>query len=59
MKVERAEGASESLDEESARTIYSRIRTEVMVNPLVEIMSYNELPRSERKTKRIFDNRGI
>ena len=59
LKVERAEGVAESLNEESSRNIYSRIRTEVMVNPIIQIAAYNELPRSERKTKRIFDNREI
>ena len=59
LKVERAEGVAESLDEESSKDIYSRIRTEVMVNPIIQIAAYNELPRSERKTKRIFDNREI
>ncbi|MEA2108722.1 MAG: phenylacetate--CoA ligase [Pseudomonadota bacterium] len=59
LKVERAEGVAESLDEESSRNIYSRIRTEVMVNPIIQIAAYDELPRSERKTKRIFDNREI
>jgi len=59
LKVERAEGVAESLDEESTRNIHSRIRTEVMVNPIIQIAAYNELPRSERKTKRIFDNREI
>jgi phenylacetate-CoA ligase len=59
LKVERAEGVAESLDEESSKEILVRIRTEVMVTPIVEIVAYNKLPRSERKTRRIFDNRGI
>ncbi|MEA3241378.1 MAG: phenylacetate--CoA ligase [Pseudomonadota bacterium] len=59
LKVERAEGVAENLDEESTKTIYSRIRNEVMVNPIIQVVAYNELPRSERKTKRIFDNREI
>ncbi|MCK4378684.1 MAG: hypothetical protein KAW01_05045 [Deltaproteobacteria bacterium] len=50
---------AESLNEASSRNIYCRIRTEVMVNPIIQIAAYNELPRSERKTKRIFDNREI
>ncbi len=59
LKVERAEGVAESLDEESSRNISFRIRAEVMVTPIIEIVAYNELPRSERKTRRIFDNREI
>ena len=59
MKVERGEGIPESLDEQSAREIHAQIRAEIMVTPIVEIVAYNELPRSERKTKRIFDNRDI
>ena len=59
LKVERGEGVPESLDEQSSKEIFDRIRTEVMVTPVVEMVAYNELPRSERKTKRIFDNREI
>ena len=59
LKVERGEGVAESLDERSAREIHARVRTEIMVAPIIEIVAYNELPRSERKTKRIFDNRDI
>jgi phenylacetate-CoA ligase len=33
------------------------IRHRLMVTPEVEIVGYGELPRSERKSQRIFDNR--
>ncbi len=59
LKVERDENTAVEADAASAAWIYEQIRQEIMVTPEVEIVAYNELPRSERKTKRIFDNRGI
>jgi phenylacetate-CoA ligase len=59
LRVERAENAAVASDAESAAWIYERIRQEIMVTPEIEIVAYNELPRSERKTRRIFDNRKI
>ena len=59
IKVERAEFADKDADETSGKWIYDQVRQIIMVTPIVEIISYNELPRSERKTKRIFDNREI
>ena len=59
IKVERAELADKLADETSGKWIYDQVRQKIMVTPIVEILDYNELPRSERKTKRIFDNREI
>ena len=59
IKVEREEGTSATVDPESGDWIYNQVRQKIMVSPIVKIVDYNELPRSERKTKRIFDNREI
>lgn len=59
VKVERAELADKLADETSGKWISDQVRQKIMVTPIIEIIDYNELPRSERKTKRIFDNREI
>ena len=59
IKVERAEFTDKPADETSGKWIYDQVRQKIMVSPIIEIVGYNELPRSERKTKRIFDNREI
>ena len=59
IRVERDEHSDANADEESHCWIYDQVRQKVMVTPIVEIINYNELPRSERKTKRVFDNRVI
>jgi phenylacetate-CoA ligase len=42
-----------------ARTVAEKIRGSIMVRPEVDIVDYCSLPRSERKSKRIFDNRPL
>ncbi len=42
-----------------ARKVGEQIRGSIMVRPEVEIVDYCTLPRSERKSKRIFDNRPL
>ncbi len=37
--------------------IAAEIRRQIMVRAKVELVSYGSLPRSERKSKRVFDNR--
>lgn len=59
LKVERAEQATAEMDEAAGKSIFDRIRHEVLVTPIIEITDYNSLPRSERKTRRIFDNRNV
>ncbi len=44
---------------ELARQVMERIRSALMVRPEVEIVDYCTLPRSERKSKRIFDQRPL
>lgn len=57
IKVERAEGTSPSEDSALARTIEEEIKKQILVSGRVEIIDYGSLPRSERKSKRVFDHR--
>ena len=59
IKVERGERSAAGDDKGISDWIFGQIRQDIMVTPAVEIVDYNSLPRSERKTKRIFDNREI
>ena len=59
IKSERGERSNAGNDREISDWIFGKIRQNIMVTPAVEIVDYNSLPRSERKTKRIFDNREI
>jgi len=59
VKAERVEGGHPSGDAELANTIEEEIKKQVLVSGKVEIVDYGTLPRSERKSKRVFDNRGI
>jgi phenylacetate-CoA ligase len=59
IKVERAEGSGPSGDSALANTIEEEIKKQILVSGKVEIVNYGVLPRSERKSKRVFDNRGI
>ncbi len=55
--VERAEGVERGRGEELQREIVHSLKHKVMVTPEVEVVDYGSLPRSERKTKRVFDTR--
>ncbi len=57
LRVERDEGVDKSRDRELAKTIGEEIKRHIMVSAGVEILDYGALPRSERKSKRVFDNR--
>ncbi len=57
LKVERDEYNDKSSDEKLSKIIKNEIKKRVMVTSMIEILDYRALPRSERKTKRIFDNR--
>jgi phenylacetate-CoA ligase len=59
VKVERVEGGNPSGDAALANTVEEEIKKQVLVSGKVEIVDYGTLPRSERKSKRVFDNRGI
>ncbi|MDX2439357.1 MAG: phenylacetate--CoA ligase family protein, partial [Desulfobacterales bacterium] len=57
IRVERALGMEGHMDKDLNRKIKGQIKKQIMVTPEVEIIDYGSLPRSERKTKRVFDNR--
>jgi phenylacetate-CoA ligase len=59
IKAERTEGGSPEEDPVLARSIEEEIKKQILVSGKVEIVSYGSLPRSERKSKRVFDNRGV
>jgi phenylacetate-CoA ligase len=55
--VERGEGVERRRGEELQREIVYTVKHKVMVTAEVELVDYGSLPRSERKTKRVFDSR--
>ena len=57
IKVERREGVDKSQDSELSKKISTQIKKEILVSGNVELVDYGSLPRSERKSKRVFDNR--
>jgi phenylacetate-CoA ligase len=59
IKVERAEGGDPAENTALTNTIEETIKKQVLVSGKIEIVNYGTLPRSERKSKRVFDNRGI
>jgi phenylacetate-CoA ligase len=59
IKVERVEGGDLSGDSALANTLEEEIKKLILVSSQVEIVEYGALPRSERKSKRVFDQREI
>jgi phenylacetate-CoA ligase len=57
VKVERANGADPSKDEALRKNLENEIKKQILVSGAVAIVDYGALPRSERKSKRVFDNR--
>ncbi|MCL6622797.1 MAG: phenylacetate--CoA ligase [Syntrophobacterales bacterium] len=57
LKVERGEGVEPGRVDELAREVRYRVKRKLLVTPEVEVVPYGSLPRSERKSKRIFDER--
>jgi phenylacetate-CoA ligase len=57
VKVERGKGASPGGDAACKKAVESLVKKQIMVSCECEICGYGELPRSERKTKRVFDTR--
>jgi phenylacetate-CoA ligase len=57
LKVERGEGTGKSSDPQLGKKIGDEIKKQILVSANVEIVDYGVLPRSERKSKRVFDNR--
>jgi len=57
VKVERAESGSKSDDAVLSEQITAEIRHKILVRSEVEIVNHGMLPRTERKSKRVFDHR--
>jgi len=57
IKVERALRAEPEADLELCRMIGIEIRKHLLVRGIVEIVDYGSLPRTQKMSKRIFDNR--
>jgi phenylacetate-coenzyme A ligase PaaK-like adenylate-forming protein/ABC-type branched-subunit amino acid transport system ATPase component len=57
LRVERAEGVEKGRMDELGREVIYTIKHKLMVTPGVEVVDYGSLPRSERKSQRVFDNR--
>jgi phenylacetate-CoA ligase len=57
IKVEREEARDKTSDSQAAKKIGEEIKKQILVSAAVEIVEHGSLPRSERKSKRVFDNR--
>lgn len=58
IKVERGAGVEQSQDEYIKAELEHKLSHQLLVSCQVEIVEYQSLPRTERKTKRVFDQRG-
>jgi phenylacetate-CoA ligase len=57
LKIERDQGVDRNRDPELIKGITAEIKKQILVSADVQIVDYGDLPRSERKSKRVFDNR--
>jgi phenylacetate-CoA ligase len=57
VKVEREMGRATSGDDHLAEQVAAEIRRKILVRSQVEIVDHGELPRTQRKSQRVFDNR--
>lgn len=57
LKVERGINASAAQDTQIKRAVELGVKKQLLVSCDVEIVNYGELPRTEKKAKRVFDNR--
>jgi phenylacetate-CoA ligase len=55
--VERAEQIVAGADPDLGRTLELLIKKKLLVSPTVEVVDYGSLPRSVRKSQRVFDTR--
>jgi phenylacetate-CoA ligase len=59
IKVERVREASAHQDKVLMEAIGAEIRRQIMVRAQVEVLDYGTLPRTERKSQRVFDHRAM
>jgi phenylacetate-CoA ligase len=57
VKVEALGAASPDAEKLLAENITAEFRKQIMVRAQVEVVEYGSLPRTDRKSKRVFDNR--
>ncbi|MFP4071269.1 MAG: phenylacetate--CoA ligase family protein [Desulfovibrionales bacterium] len=57
IEVERKEGVSSNGDADIARSIGKSIKALIMVSAAIHVVNHGELPRTERKSKRVIDKR--
>jgi phenylacetate-CoA ligase len=57
VRVERIAGSAEADDERVKHDIARAVKSQIMVSAEVELVDYGSLPRSERKSQRVFDRR--
>ncbi|MDY6878709.1 MAG: phenylacetate--CoA ligase [Desulfatiglans sp.] len=57
LKVERDRNGDSSLDAATGQKIGREIKKQILVSATVELVDYGALPRSEGKSKRVFDRR--
>jgi phenylacetate-CoA ligase len=59
IRLECCEGIGPAGKEDLAAKVADKIKKQIMVSCEVDVVDYCSLPRSERKSKRIFDNRPV
>lgn len=57
IQIERVEGGNPGNDGKIAARIENAVKKGIMVSGMVKIVEYHSLPRTERKSKRLFDHR--
>ena len=57
LKVERAQGTDKEKNSELSTIIAEEIKKQILVSAKADLVGYGELPRSEKKSIRVFDNR--
>ncbi|TVQ99586.1 MAG: phenylacetate--CoA ligase family protein [Desulfovibrionales bacterium] len=57
LKVERGPNVDAAADKDLAMAVAGEIRRKIMVRSQVDILDHASLPRTERKSKRVFDHR--
>jgi phenylacetate-coenzyme A ligase PaaK-like adenylate-forming protein len=57
LKVERGAGVEPGRADELGREVVYTLKRKLMVTPEVAVVDYGSMPRSERKSQRVFDNR--
>ena len=59
IRLECCDGYDPAKKPELARQVADQVKKQIMVSCEVDVVDYCSLPRSERKSKRFFDNRDI